>query len=506
MPRTSLRRCAALPVATGAGFGAHVDALVKTCETLAGEDLWAGDAGAALADVIASARAEASRLRHCDFARAAAILIHLLRSTALRPRNPRAARLSILGLLEARLMQPDLVVLGGLNEGIWPGLPDAGPWLNRPMRETLAMQQPERSIGQTAHDFVQAFGAREVKLVWSRRIDDAPAIPSRWVLRLQMILKAAGQEARTGRSSSWPRLARALNEPASVRPHAKPRPRPPLAARPRQLSVTRIETLIRDPYAIYARHVLKLQPVEPIVARADPARRGMVIHEAISDFLRAYPDALPPDALAELLRLGHAHFAAVLGDPAVFSFWWPRFERIADWLVEQERLQRPASRISTPRSKAASRFRLPMPPFILTCRADRVDVLKDGTARIIDYKTGAVPSAREVRAGLAPQLTLQAAILARGGFTDVAPMPVSAVSYVKLSGGDPAGEDKGPDLGADLPQVVAQHVAGLVKLIAAYRNADQPYLPRAMMKHEDDASDYDHLSRFREWALAGEAR
>ncbi len=496
----------ALPVATGAGFGAHVDALVKTCETLAGEDLWAGDAGAALADVIASARAEASRLRHCDFARAAAILIHLLRSTALRPRNPRAARLSILGLLEARLMQPDLVVLGGLNEGIWPGLPDAGPWLNRPMRETLAMQQPERSIGQTAHDFVQAFGAREVKLVWSRRIDDAPAIPSRWVLRLQMILKAAGQEARTGRSSSWPRLARALNEPASVRPNAKPRPRPPLAARPRQLSVTRIETLIRDPYAIYARHVLKLQPVEPIVARADPARRGMVIHEAISDFLRAYPDALPPDALAELLRLGHEHFAAVLGDPAVFSFWWPRFERIADWLVEQERQKRPG--IAHIHAEIEGRIALSIADaaFHLTCRADRVDVLKDGTARIIDYKTGAVPSAREVRAGLAPQLTLQAAILARGGFTAVAPMEVSAVSYVKLSGGDPAGEDKGPDLGADLPQVVAQHVAGLVKLIAAYRNADQPYLPRAMMKHEDDASDYDHLSRYREWALAGEAR
>ena len=135
-----------------------------------------------------------------------------------------------------------------------------------------------------------------------------------------------------------------------------------------------------------------------------------------------------------------------------------------------------------------------------------MDVLKDGTARIIDYKTGAVPSAREVRAGLAPQLTLQAAILNRGGFGLVAALPVSAVSYVRLSGGEPAGEGKGPDLGTDLPQVVAQHVAGLVKLVAAYRNADQPYLPRAVMKHEDDESDYDHLSRYREWALGGEAR
>ena len=209
-----------------------------------------------------------------------------------------------------------------------------------------------------------------------------------------------------------------------------------------------------------------------------------------------------PNSCAWAMRISQPCSA----DPAVFSFWWPRFERIADWLVEQERQQRPG--IAHIHAEIEGRIALSIADaaFHLTCRADRVDVLKDGTARIIDYKTGAVPSAREVRAGLAPQLTLQAAILARGGFTAVAPMEVSAVSYVKLSGGDPAGEDKGPDLGADLPQVVAQHVAGLVKLIAAYRNADQPYLPRAMMKHEDDASDYDHLSRYREWALAGEAR
>ncbi|MFO1122887.1 MAG: double-strand break repair protein AddB [Hyphomicrobiales bacterium] len=495
---------AQLPAGPEVGFSGQVRSLVDACQALAGDALWSGDAGRAFSDAIAAAQADAGLLGHCDFARATAILTHLLRATALRPRNPRVSRLSILGLLEARLIRPDLVVLGGLNEGVWPGLADAGPWLNRPMRDVLAMQQPEQAIGQTAHDFVQALGCPEAKLVWSRRIDDAPAIPSRWVLRLQMILKAAGMTGALGKDSSWPRLARALNDPGRVAPQPKPLPRPPLAARPHQLSVTGIETLIRDPYAIYARHVLKLQPVEPLAGDANPARRGIIVHDVVSRFLTACPDALPPDALELLLRIGRDRFERQLTDPATFSFWWPRFERIAAWLVAEEAAQRPGIRRVHAEVEGRTTLAIGDATFILTCRADRVDVLTDGTARIVDYKTGSVPSAKEVKAGLAPQLTLQAAILGRGGFAPIAAMPVSQVSYVRLSGGDPAGEDKGPGLGGDLPRVVEEHVVGVVALIAAYRDPEQAYLPRAMMKHEDDASPYDHLSRYREWALAGE--
>jgi ATP-dependent helicase/nuclease subunit B len=326
------------------------------------------------------------------------------------------------------------------------------------------------------------------------------------VLRLQMILKAAGLEAHSGKASKWPLLARALNEPRAVAPQPRPRPRPPVSTRPRQLSVTRIETLIRDPYAIYGREILKLQPVEPIAANADPARRGMVVHDAINDFLSVYPEELPPDAVSELLRFGRVHFDRVLGDPSAFSFWWPRFERIAQWLVDEEKKLRPG--IVHIHAEIAGGIDLLVAgeTFRLTCRADRVDVLKDGTARIIDYKTGGVPSADEVKVGLAPQLTLQAAILSRGGFTRIAAIPVSDVAYVKLSGGEPAGEHKGPKLGGGLAHCVDEHVAGLARLIAAYSNPAQRYLPRTVMKKEEDESPYDHLSRYREWALSGDAK
>lgn len=487
-------------------LGGHLDRLVGTGEALAGPALWEGDTGEALAEVVATLRQEAAMLRKCSFARAAAIIRHLLHSTALRPRNPRQSRLSILGLLEARLMRPDLVVLGGLNEGVWPGLPDAGPWLNRPMRDTLGMQQPERSIGQTAHDFVQGFGAPEVKLVWSRRIGDAPAIPSRWLLRLQMILKAAGLKDRLGTSSPWIALCRRLNEPASVTPHGKPRPKPPVAARPTRLSVTRIETLIRDPYAIYARHVLGLEPVDPIAASPDPSRRGIIFHGAIGDFLNAYPLALPPDPAAELIAFGDKHFAALKDHPDITSFWWPRFERIAHWLAAEEQAARASLQRVVAEVKGKLELQIAGATFLLTCRADRIDLLSDSTARITDYKTGSVPSMEQVKTGLAPQLTLQAAILEGGGFEAIGPVAASDLVYVKLGGGEPAGEVKPVKLDPDAMTVAHAHLAGLKKLLTQYSQPSQAYLPRALVEKEDEARDYDHLSRYREWALAGQAK
>ena len=192
-------------------------------------------------------------------------------------------------------MHPQTVILGGLNEGTWPRLPDPGPWLNRPMRDVFGMQQPELRIGQEAHDFVQAFGAPQVFLTWARRDGMDPAIPSRWILRLQTILKAAGHKPEDMPSEPWQAWAARLDQADTVRPmpHGKPQPRPPVEARPRRISVSRVETLIRDPYAIYADAVLKLKPLPNIAAAPDAALRGTLFHKAIGDFFTLYPKALP---------------------------------------------------------------------------------------------------------------------------------------------------------------------------------------------------------------------
>src|SRR5262245_50134578 len=90
---------------------------------------------------------------------------------------------------------------------------------------------------------------------------------------------------------------------------APPAPRPPVATRPRELSVTRVETWMRDPYSIYARHILKLRPLDPLDASPGLAERGIFIHSALDEFVRTLPGPLPPDALERLLALGRQRFA-----------------------------------------------------------------------------------------------------------------------------------------------------------------------------------------------------
>ncbi len=481
----------------------HLDRLGAACEAMAGEAFWLGEGGDELRDAFDILRDEARALKHCDSPRAAAIIRHWLHTIPVRSRIHNPTPLSILGLLEARLIRADVMVMAGLNESVWPGAPDCGPWINRPMRDVLGMKQPECQIGQTAHDFVQAFGCNDVKLIWAKRIGDSPATPSRWIHRLQMILNASGMKRLAGSFSEWPILARKLVEAKVVTPITMPKPRPPLALRPKQLSVTRIEKLIRDPYAVYARHVLRLEPLNPIAAAPDPARRGIIFHGAIGDFLNAFPKHLPEDAAKRIEDFGSEHFRQVADYPGLVSFWWPRFMRIAHWIAENEPgLREGVERIAA-ETQGAMSFDIAGETFRLTCRADRIDLFAEGAARIIDYKTGTTPSAKQVEAGIAPQLTLQAAVLEAGGFEGVGMRETREIAYIKLSGGDPAGEIKDLDVGSVM-DLAHQHLAGLKRILVSYADPQQPYYPRAMMEKEEDEGDYDHLSRFREWTLSGD--
>jgi ATP-dependent helicase/nuclease subunit B len=317
-----------------------------------------------------------------------------------------------------------------------------------------------------------------------------------------MILDTAGLRTRFARPE-WTSLARRLSEPGSITPVSMPKPRPPVALRPKALSVTRIERLIRDPYAVYARYVLGLEPLKPIATAPDPARRGIIFHAAIGDFLAAFPQALPADVAAELEAHGSRHFEQIADYPGLVSFWWPRFRRIARWMAEEEpSLRNGVARVIAERNGAID-LTVRGEPFRLSCRADRIDLMADGTARIIDYKTGSVPSRKQVESGLSPQLTLQAAILARGGFQDVGGRDTANIAYVHLTGGDPAGEIKW--IGLPVMDVAQKHLAELERLLTAYASEMQAYIPRFGMEKDEDESDYDHLSRFREWSLSGGA-
>ena len=281
-----------------------------------------------------------------------------------------------------------------------------------------------------------------------------------------------------------------------------PAPRPPLAARPRELSVTQVETLIRDPYAIFARHILKLRPLDPVAADPGAAERGTMIHAALERFIREVGASLPDDALDRLLAHGREAFGATLSRPTVEAFWWPRFCQAARWFIEEFERER-AGELRDSRAEVRGRLTLEPAgrPFQLVAKADRIDRLGDGGYAILDYKTGQVPSEPQVTSGWSPQLPLEAAVARAGGFQGLAEAAVAALIYVRLSGGDPPGERC--DIKADANQLAADAAANLTRLIAAFDDERTPYRSRPRPMWASRFGDYDHLARVKEWSASG---
>jgi ATP-dependent helicase/nuclease subunit B len=477
----------------------HIEAAERLAASAAetgGERLWrepAGEAAARFCHELIDAARDFPPFpgRHYP-----ALFEALATGAVVRPAYGRHPRLSIWGLLEARLQQADLLVLGGLNEGSWPGPAEHDPWMSRQMRREFGLALPERTIGIAAHDFTQAIGAPEVALTRAARSEGVPTVPSRWLLRLDTVLRAVGLDAALRPDEEIERAVRLIDEAPRHRPLPPAEPRPPLAARPRQLSVTQIETWLRDPYAIYARHILKLRPLDDLDADPGRAELGIVIHETLDKFVRRFPRGLPDNAEAELLRIGRERFGPILSRPGAWAFWWPRFERIARWLVAADRARR--SDVVESLSECEGRWTVDSHggPFTITAKADRIDRLVEGGVLLVDYKTGAVPSAKTVQAGFAPQLPLEGAILRDGGFSGVRGAP-AALEYWRLSGGRPAGERCVID-GGDPGGLIDRVLARVTALIERFDDPSTPYLATPAPRWAPRFSDYRHLERLAE--------
>jgi ATP-dependent helicase/nuclease subunit B len=480
----------------------HIEAAERLAATVTeqgSERLWRGPAGEAAARFCHELLDAARDFPLLPGRHYPALFEALGAGTVVRVTFGRHPRLAIWGLFEARLQQANLLVLGGLNEGTWPTPGEQDPWMSRQMRREFDLAGPERAIGIAAHDFVQAMGAPEVALTRAARSDGVPTVPSRWLLRLDAVLRAVGLDEALRQDETVRQAAERIDRASRYQPLPPPEPRPPLTARPRSLSVTQIETWLRDPYAIYARHILKLKALEELDADPGRAELGTVIHRTLDEFVRRFPRNLPEDAEAQLLRIGREQFGPLLSRPGAWAFWWPRFERVAHWLIDAERARRPG--IVECFSECDGRWTLESRGgrFTITAKADRIDRLAEGGFLLVDYKTGSVPTGKAIEAGFAPQLPLEGAILRSGGFAGVRGS-VTALEYWRLIGGEPAGE-RCPIDGGEPGALIDRMLARVHALIDRFDDPSTPYLAVPSPRWAPRFSDYRHLERLAESKL-----
>jgi ATP-dependent helicase/nuclease subunit B len=318
--------------------------------------------------------------------------------------------------------------------------------------------------------------------------------------RLQQLTNGLGLSGKLKSATHYDDWARALNEPAAAAQRIKPpRPKPPISQRPRNLSVTEIETWLRDPYAIYAKHILRLRPLDPLDADIGPLERGTAVHTALEKFLDEYRDHLPQDASHRLIAISHDVFREAGIPRSTLAIWQPRFDRAAHWFTGAERKRRSGIKDIHLEIKGSREFAAPEGAFILRCRADRIDILQSGGAAIIDYKTGKPPSDKQVKT-LSPQLPLEASILAAGGFEAIGKSDASELIYVRFSGDADPGELRRLK---DVAALIQGAEEDLSDLIALFDDESHPYLSRVRPYRADQPGDYDHLARVREWSLTG---
>ncbi|WP_374598373.1 double-strand break repair protein AddB [Brevundimonas sp.] len=504
----SLSDRARSPLLPNASLDEAARGLTRLIESLAGAQVWAGPDGEAAAALLSSLIQGGAALPPVTPAEMADLVSTLLTEQTVRTGGANQPRLRILGAIEARLVRADRMILAGLEEGVWPNAAPSDPFLSRPMRQSLSLPPPERRLGQTAQDFVQAACADDAILVHSERRGGQPAVKSRWLWRLEMLTRGANTKD-TPLSLRQPSVrleqARALDAPARATPDyaRRPAPRPPVERRPRQLPVTGVERWVRDPYAVYARYVLNLRQLDRPGQSAEAIARGQAVHKAVERLTLSWPDVLPDDCEGEISRLLHEELTHHGFEDAAMAREAPLARNAARWLAGFEMRRRARGIDIRVEETLSLTFEAPAGPFILTAKADRIELSGSGAA-VMDFKTGQIPSAKQLKTGFSPQLTLTGAILAEAGSKTSGPVQPEELTYVRVVGRKVPGEAKTLAEGAEAAHLSDAALAGLKARVARFDSERTPYLSWVAPQFMGNfGGNYDHLARVWEWHVVG---
>jgi len=474
-----------------------IEALSNDHKNTGANRIWSGEDGKAAAVFLSSLREEANLISNVNGRDYLGIIEGLMRDVNVRSKYKSHSNLKITTPRRASLLKSDVVILGGVNDEKWPEKSNENSWLSPKMIKALNMPEPEKNIGVSAYNFVQLLSNPNVLITRATRNGNAPTVSSPFLMRLMMVLKKSGLEDNFENKTRLLDIHKAMNTPSKVEPIAAPYVTPAVSKRPKQLPVTAVESLMRDPYAVYTKYILKLKPKASIDSRPSVAERGNFTHDALDEFVKKYPDELPENAEEELLKIGRDTFKKRINNPTVRSFWWPRFEMIAKWFVKFEKDRREISKTLATEVQGKLEIDLGDRIFTLTAIADRIDRDENDRIEVIDYKTGAVPMQKAVGLGFSPQLTLEALIAYTGGFDGLEASDVGGLQYWKLSGGRPAA--KIVEVRGDVKKLSAEARVGIEELMKAFNKKSTPYLVSPRKEWEPRYSNSRHLSRVDEW-------
>ncbi len=475
---------------------------IKTAEILSSSDtvegkniLWCGDVGKCAAKFINKLFESAHVLGKISGRDYLSLFNELMGLESVRTNYGTHPRVHILGPIEARLHHFDYVILGEFNEGTWPKPAQADMWMSRPMKKDFGFSLPEKNIGILGADLCGFLASDNVVLTRAERIDGAPMNKSRWLLRLETVLKALGSDIEALADTDFSILANTADRPEFFAPIKAPAPCPDVSLRPRIFSASGINLLISDPYAAFVKYILKLYPLNDLDMPMDRRDYGTLVHAIIEEFNNLYPTDLPDNALQILLDIGKRHFDDSQIDEDKKGFWLPQFIETAHWVIEQEKEYRNTVKTINNEIEGRVSYPLSIGDITFTAKADRIDELKDGSLNIIDYKTGQIPAKSRVVGGQALQLLIEGLIARKNGFSGISSNDVSKMIYWKF--GDNTLEISPIEKDEDLIEKCEDY---LIRLLSKFDCKDTPYLssPVPNLGHQQD---YEHIARIKEWSV-----
>ncbi|MFN7039072.1 MAG: double-strand break repair protein AddB [Alphaproteobacteria bacterium] len=478
-------------------FEAHIELAEKMAFNEQSTGLWNSISGEQLNEFFTELRVYGKSLGRINPFEYNQIFDNLMIGQTFRKPYGMHPRLAILTPIEARMHNFDMLVLGALNEGVWPKYPESGPWISRKMRKEIGLSMPEKKIGQSAHDFFSLSQASEVIFTRSLKVEGTLTVASRWLQRLETVLKGVGIKANSFNVKPWDKWIEMLNTPKEIVSITSPAPKPDICFRPTQFSVTQIEKLIRDPYSIYASQILKLKNFNDIDSEPKAADFGNFIHKALELFV-SYKNTDNESEYEILMKCGIKALDDLFDKPLIKNIWWPRFERISYWFLQSSNPSNKHKIYSEVSGKCE--FKIDNASYILTTKADRIEIDEFNNFHIIDYKTGNLPDRSSILKGVSSQMILEALIGKKGGYLCQAKnhkYNIGELIYLRLTGSETAGEIK--KIEEDIEYLTEQANTGIEKLFKIFNNKDTAYLYCPNPSLTPKYNEYEHLARVKEW-------